>query len=317
MGTVTGLGIPAVQVNAMAGLLRSIDAAAPADRGQRVIAAEAMKVVATAFNPQLVCLKLLLLDFESGKSAACMALGGSWAARAGVGLILVSASSIDDLSRFAALSVAQLALPENPMLVSVCEALSGDDGNVQIHKMLILEGIKFSLEPEIPAAVSETLVPVQPRGRKGRTIKLATNDAGMQLVLAARRRAAVYVPIDPSDSVMGRGNGLRVAGLRQGTSERKVPAQPDIRVPVPHDKRSLLDQPLPLGDTYEVFGMRTTNCFRADDKKFIGDLVQRTESEMLKTKNFGRKSLKEIKEWLWVEHGLTFNVDVGAWRRPA
>lgn len=44
--------------------------------------------------------------------------------------------------------------------------------------------------------------------------------------------------------------------------------------------------------------VRSANCLKNADIKFIGELVQKTESEMLKTKNFGRKSLNEIKEIL-------------------
>jgi DNA-directed RNA polymerase subunit alpha len=42
--------------------------------------------------------------------------------------------------------------------------------------------------------------------------------------------------------------------------------------------------------------VRSANCLQNANIKYIGELVQKTESEMLKTKNFGRKSLKEIKE---------------------
>jgi len=49
--------------------------------------------------------------------------------------------------------------------------------------------------------------------------------------------------------------------------------------------------------------VRSANCLQNADIKYIGELVQRSESEMLKTKNFGRKSLLEIKELL-VEMGL-------------
>jgi len=44
--------------------------------------------------------------------------------------------------------------------------------------------------------------------------------------------------------------------------------------------------------------VRSANCLKNADIHFIGELVQRTEAEMLKTKNFGRKSLNEIKEIL-------------------
>jgi DNA-directed RNA polymerase subunit alpha len=44
--------------------------------------------------------------------------------------------------------------------------------------------------------------------------------------------------------------------------------------------------------------VRSANCLQNADIKYIGELVQKTEQEMLKTKNFGRKSLNEIKELL-------------------
>ena len=50
--------------------------------------------------------------------------------------------------------------------------------------------------------------------------------------------------------------------------------------------------------------VRSANCLQNANIKYIGELVQKTESEMLKTKNFGRKSLKEIKELL-AEMGLS------------
>jgi DNA-directed RNA polymerase subunit alpha len=44
--------------------------------------------------------------------------------------------------------------------------------------------------------------------------------------------------------------------------------------------------------------VRSANCLKNDEIIYIGDLVQKTESEMLRTPNFGRKSLNEIKEVL-------------------
>src|SRR5262249_50315125 len=55
--------------------------------------------------------------------------------------------------------------------------------------------------------------------------------------------------------------------------------------------------------------VRSYNCLKNADIKTIGDLVQRSESEMLKTKNFGRKSLNEIKELL-AEMGLTLGMKI-------
>ncbi|MCX7822697.1 MAG: DNA-directed RNA polymerase subunit alpha [Syntrophobacterales bacterium] len=53
--------------------------------------------------------------------------------------------------------------------------------------------------------------------------------------------------------------------------------------------------------------VRSANCLKNADIKYIGELVQKTESEMLKTKNFGRKSLNEIKEIL-AEMGLSLGM---------
>ena len=55
--------------------------------------------------------------------------------------------------------------------------------------------------------------------------------------------------------------------------------------------------------------VRAANCLKNANIKTIGDLVQRTESEMLRTKNFGRKSLNEIKEIL-TEMGLSLGMKV-------
>ncbi|MBI4688426.1 MAG: DNA-directed RNA polymerase subunit alpha [Nitrospirae bacterium] len=55
--------------------------------------------------------------------------------------------------------------------------------------------------------------------------------------------------------------------------------------------------------------VRASNCLKNADIRSIADLVQRTEQEMLRTKNFGRKSLNEIKEVL-ISMGLHFNMRV-------
>ena len=53
--------------------------------------------------------------------------------------------------------------------------------------------------------------------------------------------------------------------------------------------------------------MRSANCLKNANIKYIGEMVQKTEQEMLKTKNFGRKSLNEIKEILH-SMGLDFGM---------
>jgi DNA-directed RNA polymerase subunit alpha len=58
--------------------------------------------------------------------------------------------------------------------------------------------------------------------------------------------------------------------------------------------------------------VRSANCLKNDNIIYIGDLVQKTESEMLRTPNFGRKSLNEIKEVL-VNLGLHLGMDIPNW----
>ena len=55
--------------------------------------------------------------------------------------------------------------------------------------------------------------------------------------------------------------------------------------------------------------VRAANCLKNVDLSTIRDLVQKTEAEMLKTKNFGRKSLNEIKEVL-ADMGLSLGMDL-------
>lgn len=58
--------------------------------------------------------------------------------------------------------------------------------------------------------------------------------------------------------------------------------------------------------------VRSANCLKHADIKLIGDLVQKTEAEILATKNFGRKSLNEIKEIL-AEMGLSLGMKLDNW----
>jgi len=58
--------------------------------------------------------------------------------------------------------------------------------------------------------------------------------------------------------------------------------------------------------------VRSANCLKNDNIVYIGDLIQKTEGEMLRTPNFGRKSLNEIKEVL-ASMGLSLGMDVPSW----
>jgi len=58
--------------------------------------------------------------------------------------------------------------------------------------------------------------------------------------------------------------------------------------------------------------VRSANCLKNDNIVYIGDLVQKTEAEMLRTPNFGRKSLNEIKEVL-SQMGLHLGMEIPNW----
>jgi DNA-directed RNA polymerase subunit alpha len=58
--------------------------------------------------------------------------------------------------------------------------------------------------------------------------------------------------------------------------------------------------------------VRSANCLKNDNIVYIGDLVQKSEAEMLRTPNFGRKSLNEIKEVL-AQMGLHLGMEIPNW----
>jgi DNA-directed RNA polymerase subunit alpha len=61
--------------------------------------------------------------------------------------------------------------------------------------------------------------------------------------------------------------------------------------------------------------VRAANCLKAANIRYIGELVQKNDAEMLKTKNFGRKSLNEIKDILGTMN-LHLGMDIGSWTPP-
>jgi DNA-directed RNA polymerase subunit alpha len=81
-----------------------------------------------------------------------------------------------------------------------------------------------------------------------------------------------------------------------------------------HDLESGLEfNPLLLKKVDELeLSVRSANCLKNDNIVYIGDLIQKTEAEMLRTPNFGRKSLNEIKEVL-ASMGLHLGMEVENW----
>jgi len=90
------------------------------------------------------------------------------------------------------------------------------------------------------------------------------------------------------------------ASLQSTSEERPETSQPQVD--------PILLQPV---DDLELT-VRSANCLKAENIYYIGDLIQRTENELLKTPNLGRKSLNEIKEVL-ASKGLTLGMKLENW----
>jgi len=84
--------------------------------------------------------------------------------------------------------------------------------------------------------------------------------------------------------------------------------------PIKEDEKGDINKVLLRSVEDLELSVRSANCLKNAGINTIGELVQKTEAEMLKTKNFGRKSLSEIKDILG-EYSLTFgmNLDLDQW----
>lgn len=85
-------------------------------------------------------------------------------------------------------------------------------------------------------------------------------------------------------------------------------AEPNVATDRPPPVDPILMRPV---DDLELT-VRSANCLKAENIYYIGDLIQRTENELLKTPNLGRKSLNEIKEVL-ASRGLTLGMKLENW----
>ena len=99
---------------------------------------------------------------------------------------------------------------------------------------------------------------------------------------------------------------LTVFGSIKSEQAGKATQEEDVNNPPPLDP--ILMRPV---DDLELT-VRSANCLKGEQVFYIGDLIQRTENELLKTPNLGRKSLNEIKEVL-AAHGLTLGMKLENW----
>jgi DNA-directed RNA polymerase subunit alpha len=96
-------------------------------------------------------------------------------------------------------------------------------------------------------------------------------------------------------------DGQQPVGVRLG-------GMPAVQEPEGPEPPAMLLRPV---DELELT-VRSANCLKAENIYYIGDLVQRSETELLKTPNLGRKSLNEIKEVL-ASRGLTLGTRLEGW----
>jgi len=79
------------------------------------------------------------------------------------------------------------------------------------------------------------------------------------------------------------------------------------------EEEEVLIDPIMLRPVDELeLTVRSANCLKAENANYIGDLVQKTEVELLRTPNLGKKSLNEIKEIL-ASHDLSLGMELDNW----
>jgi DNA-directed RNA polymerase subunit alpha len=111
--------------------------------------------------------------------------------------------------------------------------------------------------------------------------------------------------IDPEEAVRRAANILQdqisvFVDLKTPETKAEEKKQPDMD--------PLLLRPV---DDLELT-VRSANCLKAENIFYIGDLIQRSEFELLKTPNLGKKSLTEIKDVL-AQHGLSLGMKLENW----
>ncbi len=116
--------------------------------------------------------------------------------------------------------------------------------------------------------------------------------------------------IDPEEALRQAATILREQLLVFGGEEVEIQALPPKEEEPKVDLTEILNRSL---EELEI-SSRSLNCLRNAGLKYVGDVVTRSEPEMLRIKNFGRKSLEEIKERL-SEWGLSLGMDVD-WNPP-
>jgi DNA-directed RNA polymerase subunit alpha len=115
--------------------------------------------------------------------------------------------------------------------------------------------------------------------------------------------------IDPQEAVR------RAANILQDQISIFVDLHPPATTEKPEEEQKIDPLLLRPVDDLELT-VRSANCLKAENIFYIGDLIQRTEFELLKTPNLGKKSLTEIKDVL-AQHGLSLGMKLEDWPPPS
>jgi hypothetical protein len=116
------------------------------------------------------------------------------------------------------------------------------------------------------------------------------------------------IGVDDGASFMIDESDLLWDGEVLATPQLEATATPETLRP-----EEVAGNPVFLTTTDELeLSVRTANCLKNDNIVYIGDLVQKSEAEMLRTPNFGRRSLNEIKEAL-TQMGLHLGMEIPGW----
>ena len=125
---------------------------------------------------------------------------------------------------------------------------------------------------------------------------IAPEEAVRQSARILVEQLSVFAALEGAEPVLEISGSGAYAGAGAGTMGRSPQVDPILLRPV---------------DDLELT-VRSANCLKAENIYYIGDLIQRTENELLKTPNLGRKSLNEIKEVL-ASRGLTLGMRLENW----
>lgn len=196
--------------------------------------------------------------------------------------------------------------------------------NKEHHICTLAQGVKFSAELTIgtgkgyvPAESGKKadspigLVPIDAIYSPVRKVsyKVENTRVGQQtnydkLIMRVETNGSVH----PEDAV------ALAARILQDQFDRFINFEEPKEIPLEEKKESAVPFNVNLlrkVDELEL-SVRSANCLKNDNIRYIGDLVRKTETELMRTPNFGRKSLDEIKEVLG-QMGLSLGMDLPTW----